>query len=191
MTYGIPHSVTTGYAQADVLTPEQDPFVRWAEESGGALVEALPSGAQVQAVAKRVPPIGWAFAGGVIAGMLTGIKPLVVGALALGVMAARNGSGAVSGYGDDLVVDISLDLNEIYGKGWDVPGTATTPMNPARKAYTDQFPEAITDAEAEYEGRKIVKREQQVEVGRQANLLLAGGVGLVALAGFFLLRRKR
>jgi LPXTG-motif cell wall-anchored protein len=169
MKYALPHSIHSGYAQADILTEEQDPFVNWTER-GGALVEALPGAAEIAEAAKRVPPMGWAFGAGILAGVALGIKPLVLGGVAWMLLAPRTGNGAVSGYGREA------------------PG-ATLQENVAMM----KDPE-IAASVAERSANTFIAPKAPYHPGHpatQMNLLLAGGVGVIALAGFFLLRKRR
>lgn len=168
MRYALPHSVTTGYAQADVLTEDQDPFVRWTER-GGALVEALPGPAEIAETAKRIPPMGWAFGAGVLGGIAMGIKPLVLGGLAWAFLSQRNGNGAVNGYGREAPGATIQENIEMMKD----PEIAASVAERSQKTFIAPTPKGPAYPAA------------------QMNLLIAGGVGVIALAGFFLLRKKR
>lgn len=175
MRYALPHSIPSGYAQADVLTENQDPFINWTER-GGALVEALPGPAEIAESVKQIPPMGWAFGAGVLGGIVMGVKPLILGGVAWALLASKkNGNGAVSGYGGwftDAVEGVKKQAQEVTG------------------ATDAQAAEVVKKLADEQQAKIAVVQERKAMPGRM-NLLLVGGVGAIALAGFFLLRKKK
>ncbi|HET6496064.1 MAG TPA: LPXTG cell wall anchor domain-containing protein [Thermoleophilia bacterium] len=169
MRYALPHSIPSGYAQADVLTENQDPFINWTER-GGALVEALPGPAEIAESVKQIPPMGWAFGAGVLGGIVMGVKPLILGGVAWALLASKkNGNGAVSGYGREAPGATIQENIEMMKD----PEIATSVAERSRDTFITPTPKGPAYPAA------------------QMNLLIAGGVGAIALAGFFLLRKKK